>query len=166
MIILLAGGSCSGKSTFAKKFKKATTVSIDNFYIGKDNLPPNVNFDMPESVDLDEVYKTVLNLKKGQTVKIPKYSMKECKRIGEITINPKPIILVEGIFALHHPKLRKIADLKIFIDVPTEERVKRRMIRDIEKGRSALETLEYSKVVEKMHNIYVEPQKKFADLII
>jgi uridine kinase len=171
-VILVAGGSCSGKSVFANLFEHALILSMDHFYWGKSNMKPdaqgNYDFDAPESVDIDACAKAVQVLAEGKTATFPVYDMKTSERTGmqkRRADNGVRFIVVEGIFALYQP-LRDIADLKIYLDTPTEIRVARRMVRDVEKGRSNIDTLAWSITVEKNHKAFVEPTKKYADLII
>lgn len=167
MIIAICGGSCSGKTTLAMQFKDACVVSMDNFYLGKEKMTPPYNFDCPDALDLQMMTEVVKKLKDGaKTVTIPKYNMKTSQRDGTEELHSKNIIVVEGIFSLHNKELRELADLKIYLDVPREERIRRRIKRDTIKGRTALESLEWSINVERMHELYVEPQKEFADVCI
>lgn len=172
MVILICGGSCSGKSVFAKLFNNAVILEQDHFYLPKKKMKPDTegkyNYDVPESIDITECAEAAKILASGKPATIPVYDMKISDRVGTQTITPKPdtkFVVVEGIFTFH-PPLRELGDLKIFIDTPTEIRVARRMLRDEEKGRSELDTLAWSITVEKYHRLHVEPMKQFADLII
>jgi len=167
MVILICGGSCSGKSVFASLFQNAVILPQDHFYYSKSQMKSD-NYDVPESIDIAECAEAAKILSEGKSVTIPVYDMKISDRVGTQTITPKPdtkFVVVEGIFTFHEP-LRELGDLKIFIDTPTEIRVARRMLRDEEKGRSEIDTLSWSITVEKYHRQHVEPMKKFADLII
>lgn len=171
-IILVSGGSCSGKSVFAKLFKHSYVLEMDHFYYGKSQMQKqqdgSYDFDAPAAVDIIDCARTVSELVTGKPVIIPKYDMVTSERTGTQTITlPRSahFLIVEGIFAFYTP-LRDLADIKIFIDVPTEIRVARRMLRDQQKGRSDLQTLSWSITVEKNHMKYIEPMKKFADLVI
>lgn len=170
--ILVCGGSCSGKSVFARKFSHAFILEMDNFYLGKDRMKANedgtYDFDAPESVDIADVARTVTELKSGNPVTIPLYDMVTSDRTGTQTIQLKPddkFIVVPGIFAFNTP-LRELGDIKIYIDTPREIRVARRMIRDVQKGRNDIDTLSWSITVEKNHQKYIEPMKQYADLVI
>lgn len=165
MVILISGGSCSGKTTFAGLFKQATVIHMDDFYWGKSHMTTPYNFDEPEAIDIDGMADSVERLSKGLPVSIPKYSMVVSERVGTQTVKPNKNIVVEGIFVFSSPKLRKLADLSIYLEVPADERVRRRIHRDEERGRNMLQTLEHSLVVEKMHEKHVEPMKKYASLI-
>lgn len=134
----------------------------------KPQVDGSYDFDSPEAIDISECARAVRNLVSGKSVTIPKYDMKISERTGTQLIQmPKNVnfLVVEGIFAFY-PPLRELADLKIYIDVPTELRVARRMIRDEKKGRSDIQTLFWSVTVEKNHQKYIEPMKKFADIIV
>lgn len=171
LIVLIAGGSCSGKSSLAKKFVGATIVSLDDFYIGKSRMIPdkegNYNFDEPKVVDLEECVKAIRELSKGNATLVPNYDMVVSERVGTKKLFPpkNKIIIVEGIFALYSP-LKELGDLKIFIDTPIEQRVARRIVRDVGRGRSAIETIRWSINVEEAYEKYVAPTKRYADLIL
>ncbi len=171
-IILISGGSCSGKSVFARLFRHAFILEMDHFYFGKSQMKKqkdgSYNFDAPESVDIADCARAIRELVSGKSVTIPKYDMKTSERTGTQLIQmpeDAKFLIVEGIFSFYSP-LRELADLKIYIDVPTELRVARRMIRDEKKGRSDIQTLSWSITVEKNHRTYIEPMKKFADIVI
>lgn len=172
MIVLICGGSCSGKSVYAKLFKHAFILEMDHFYLGKKQMTPqpdgSFDFDAPDSVDIADCARAAQELTSGNTVTIPVYDMKISDRVGTQTIQIKPddrFIVVPGIFSFNSP-LRELGDLKIFLDTPREIRVARRMIRDVQKGRSDIDTLSWSIVVEKNHQKYIEPMKEFADLVV
>jgi len=172
MTILVCGGSCSGKSVFARMFKHAFILEMDHFYVGKDQMKPqpdgSYDFDAPESVDVADCARAVMELKTGKPVTIPVYDMVTSDRTGTQTIQLKPddtFIVIPGIFSFNSP-LREVGDLKIYVDTPREIRVARRMIRDVAKGRNDIDTLAWSITVEKNHQKYIEPMKKYADLMI
>lgn len=167
MIVAICGGSCSGKTTMALQFKDACIVSMDDFYVGKSEMKQPYNFDEPAAINLKKLTQVLQELKTGtKQVRIPRYDMKTSEPNGTQILKNKKIVIVEGIFSLFTKELRDLYDLKIFLDVPAEERVRRRIRRDVEKGRSTIETLEWSKTVESMHALYVEGQKKYADIVI
>jgi uridine kinase len=171
-IILVCGGSCSGKTVFANFFNHAFVLSMDHFYFGKKQMKKekdgSYNFDAPTSVDIKGCAKAVESLSRGDKTTIPIYDMRVSDRTGTQTLTvPKDtkFLVVEGIFSFYSP-LREIGDMNIYLDIPPEIRVARRMIRDVEKGRSDIDTLSWSITVEKNHREYIEPMKKYADLII
>jgi uridine kinase len=171
-IILICGGSCSGKTIFANFFNHAFVLSMDHFYFGKAHMKKekdgSYNFDAPTSVDIKACAQGALSLAEGKRTTIPVYDMVTSNRTGTQTLRipeKTKFLIVEGIFSFYSP-LREIGDLRIFLDIPPEIRVARRMIRDVEKGRSDIDTLSWSITVEKNHREYIEPMKKYADLII
>lgn len=126
------------------------------------------DFDAPESVNIGECARAAQSLAQGKKTTIPFYDMKLSERTGtqDIQITPHhKFIVIEGLFSFYEP-LRSLASFKVFLDTPREIRVARRMLRDQSKGRSDIETLAWSIVVEKNHVKYVEPMKKYADIII
>lgn len=170
--ILICGGSCSGKTVFANLFTHAMVLEMDHFYIAKKNMKPqpdgSLDYDAPEAVAINECAKAIEILQQGKPATIPVYDMKISDRTGTQTVQPKPddtFLVVPGIFSFHEP-IRKLADLKIYLDTPREIRVARRMIRDVAKGRNDIDTLAWSITVEKNHQKHIEPMKQFADLVI
>lgn len=167
MIIAICGGSCSGKSTMARLFRDACILSMDDFYKGKSRMQEPYNFDEPQAIDLSKLSEVLKLLKDGaKEVSVPNYNMITSEPDGTKKIVSKKLIILEGIFSLYTKELRDLCDLKIYLDVPVGERLLRRIGRDTEKGRSEAETVEWSKKVDLMHNLFVESQKKFADLVI
>lgn len=170
-IIAICGGSGSGKSTLAKKFIGAAIVSTDHFYRNLPELTPKedgtFDFDHPSSVNLEECAQACLALSKGESVTIPVYDMRSCSRVGEqiVPAPQKNIVVVEGIFAFHQP-LSDLTTLKIFIDTPIDQRMARRLRRDVERGRSTLDTIRHSLQVEESYSRYVEPMRELADLVL
>jgi uridine kinase len=171
-IVLICGGSCSGKSVFAQRFTNAFVLEMDHFYVKKSDMKPQADgsfdYDAPESVSIEECAQAVQELKTGKPVTIPVYDMKTSDRTGTQVIQLAPehkFIVVPGIFSFYSP-LRELGDLKIYIDTPREIRVARRMIRDVQKGRNDIDTLAWSITVEKSHQKYIEPTRQYADLTI
>jgi uridine kinase len=170
-IIAICGGSGSGKSTLARKFVGAAIVATDHFYKSLDKLDLNpdgtYDFDHPSAVDLEACGDACTKLADGEDVWIPVYDMVSCRRMGTQLI-PAPksgIVIVEGIFAFHNP-LNEISSLKIFIDTPVDQRMARRIKRDVERGRNTIETIKHSIHVEEAYIRYVEPLRQHADLIL
>ncbi|MCX8008732.1 MAG: hypothetical protein N3A54_03425 [Patescibacteria group bacterium] len=171
-IITVAGGSCSGKTTFVQGFKNAVVVSMDNFYKDISDLTPEAdgryNFDTPEAFDMSACKHAIECLARGEDVSIPVYDYVSCKRVGHTDVKaPKDgqIVVLEGIFALC-PPLHEFGTMRIFIETPPEIRVARRIKRDVEKGRTPQETLQWFVKVEEGHQRYIEPSKQHANLII
>lgn len=172
-IILVAGGTCSGKSEFAKWFKNALLLELDRFYLPLAKIPSDAtgvpNFDTPKSIDIAACASVVEKLSQGAEVEIPIYSYVQNDRVGTETIklgeNTK-FIIVEGLYALYSP-LRELGDIKIFLDTPSEIRVARRMIRDVErKQRPKTDILANFILAEDGYEKYVEPTKDVADLVV
>jgi len=167
MIVAICGGSCSGKSTMAMQFRNACLVQMDDFYIGKSKMKKPYNFDEPAAFDLDQFVETVQRLKDGaKTVEVPIYNMVTSEPDGMKTLENKSLIILEGTFTFYTKAIRELSDLKIYLDIPVDERVRRRIRRDVTKGRDTIQTLDWSKTVEIMHDKYVEPQKKYGDIVI
>lgn len=177
-IIGIAGGSGSGKSTFAKRIKAAfpdhvSLVSCDNYYLPHDELPleerAHLNYDAPEALEFQLMVQHLEQLKKGQVAHCPIYDFTKHTRSDAITnIEPRPIILIDGILIFHDEALRKQMDLKIYVETDADERILRRARRDmVERGRDLDSVInQYLSTVKPMHNTYVKPTKIFADIIL
>ena len=178
-IIGIAGGTGSGKTTVVKNIAKAlpphcvAVVPIDSYYNDTTNMTPEerkaINFDHPDAFDWKLLTEHVKKLKSGEAIEQPTYSYIESNRQKEtIHVEPKPVIIIEGIMALHSKKLRDIMDLKIFVDTDSDVRLIRNIRRDVvERGRTVEMVLDrYEKVLKPMHEQFIEPTKQFADLII
>ena len=178
-IIGIAGGTGSGKTTVVKNIAKAlpphcvAVVPIDSYYNDTTDMTPEerkaINFDHPDAFDWKLLTEHVKKLKSGEAIEQPTYSYIESNRQKEtIHVEPKPVIIIEGIMALHSKKLRDIMDLKIFVDTDSDVRLIRNIRRDVvERGRTVEMVLDrYEKVLKPMHEQFIEPTKQFADLII
>ena len=178
-IIGIAGGTGSGKTTVVRKISKAlpphcaAVIPLDSYYNDTTNLTPEerraINFDRPDAFDWKLLTEHIKMLKNGEAVEQPTYSYIESNRQKEtIHVEPKPVIIIEGIMALHYKKLRDMMDLKIFVDTDDDVRLIRNIRRDVvERGRTVDMVLDrYEKVLKPMHEQFIEPTKKFADLII
>ena len=177
-IIGIAGGSGSGKSTFAARIKEAfptqvSLVSCDNYYLPHDDLPleerAHLNYDAPEALEFDLMVKHLEQLKNGQAALCPVYDFTQHTRSDKVTeIKPRPIILIDGILIFHDESLRNCMDLKIYVETDADERILRRARRDmLERGRDLDSVIEqYLSTVKPMHNTYVKPTKVFADIIL
>ncbi len=179
LIIGIAGGTGSGKTTVVKKIieslPKGEVVLLpqDSYYKDSSHIPPeerqNINFDHPDAFEWSLLSKHLSMLKKGQSIEQPTYSYLTCTRLPEtIHVEPREVIIIEGILALCDKKLRSMMDLKIFVDADPDERLIRVIQRDvIERGRTAEDVMErYVKVLKPMHLQFIEPCKRYADLII
>lgn len=178
MLIGIAGGTGSGKSTFAHRLlalfpNEITVISYDNYYKPQDHLEfeerIKTNYDCPDALDTDLLVKHLRALQRGEAVDIPNYDFKVHTRKAEMTrLEPSPIIIVDGILTFHDERLREMFDIKIFTDADADERILRRLRRDVrERGRDIDGVIsQYLGTVKPMHGIYVEPTKKYADIII
>ena len=178
MLIGIAGGTGSGKSTFADRLlalfpNEITVISYDNYYKPQDHLSfeerIKTNYDCPDALDTDLLVKHLRALQKGEAVDVPNYDFKIHTRKAEMTrLVPSPIIIVDGILTFHDERLREMFDIKIFTDADADERILRRLRRDVnERGRDIDGVInQYLGTVKPMHGIYVEPTKKYADIII
>lgn len=179
LIIGIAGGTGSGKSTVVRKILEqlpAGEVAIlpqDSYYRDSSHLPLEerleINFDHPDSIEFELLIKHLKDLRKGKTIAQPIYSYLTCTRATEtIQVKPCHVIIVEGILVLTNPELRKLMDLKVFVDADADDRLIRVINRDIiERGRSVNKVLErYELTVKPMHVQFIEPTKRFADIIV
>ena len=178
-IIGIAGGTGSGKTTVVSKIVEAlppdhvAVVPLDSYYNDTTEMTEeerkNINFDHPDAFDWKLLEKQLNELRHGRAIEQPTYSYILSNRLPEtIHVEPKPVIIIEGIMALHSKKLRDIMDLKIFVDTDSDVRLIRNIRRDVvERGRTVEMVLDrYEKVLKPMHEQFIEPTKQFADLII
>ena len=177
-IIGIAGGSGSGKSTFAQRLKEAfpdqvALISCDNYYLPHDDLPlaerAELNYDAPEALEFELMVRHLGALKRGETALCPVYDFTRHTRSDAVNeILPRPIILIDGILIFHDPSLRACMDLKIYVETDADERILRRARRDIrDRGRDLDSVIhQYLSTVKPMHNTSVEPTKVFADIIL
>ncbi|MCF7832604.1 MAG: uridine kinase [Candidatus Marinimicrobia bacterium] len=179
IIIGIAGGSGSGKTSVAKALVKDMhlngTVIIEQDWYYKDlaHLPLEErmkwNFDHPDSVEFDLLIKDLNAMVNGETVEVPQYNYVTHSRTKEtLTIKPQKVIIVEGIMVLFEPTLRELLDIKLFVDTDPDIRFIRRLKRDIYMRGRAIENVidQYMQTVRPMHQTFVEPSKRFADVII
>jgi uridine kinase len=179
LVIAIAGGTGSGKTTVANVIiERVGTEHIvylphDAYYKDLKNLPEaqrtQINFDHPNSLDTEMLIEHVRELKAGLPIKRPIYDFKTHTRIDEIiNLQPHPIVIVEGILIFVESALRNLFDVKIFVDTPPDIRFIRRLERDInERGRTAISVIQqYQETVRPMHLEFVEPSKRYADVII
>ena len=179
LIIGIAGGTGSGKTTVVKqimdelKNEEVDVISQDSYYQDTTHLPyeerVKINFDHPKSIDFDLLVTHLQELKAGKTIEEPVYSFIEHNRTNETrTIHPRKVIIVEGILILTHPEVRSMFDIKIYVHADSDERLIRRLKRDInERARDLDEVLwRYQTTLKPMHQQFIEPTKEFADIII
>jgi len=179
LIIGIAGGSGSGKSTVVRKIVKhlpKNSVSViyqDSYYKDNGHLSAEerarINFDHPSAIEFNLLVKHLDMLKNGETIPMPVYSYLTCARSKEsIPVEPKDVVIVEGILIMSNPRMRDRMDIKIFVDADADDRLMRVIKRDIqERGRSFIEVLEhYEKFVKPMHLQFIEPSKRYAEIIV
>jgi uridine kinase len=178
-IIGIAGGTGSGKTTVVNKILEAipaTHVALipqDSYYKDSGHLPleerQKINFDHPDSLEFDLLVNHIRRLKEGKPVEQPRYSYLTCTRSEDtITIEPRDVVIVEGILIYTHMPLVNEIDLKVFVDADADDRLGRVIHRDMEeRGRSVMQVLErYEKTVKPMHLQFIEPSKRVADVIV
>lgn len=179
LIIGIAGGTGGGKTTVVNtivdelQHEEVAVISQDSYYQDTSNLSyderTQINFDHPQSIDFDLLVSHLKELKKGNAIEQPVYSFVEHNRTGKtLKTLPKKVMIVEGILILTNPKLRKMCDIKIYVQADSDERLIRRLKRDInERGRDIDEVLNrYQTTLKPMHQQFIEPTKEYADIII
>lgn len=179
LIIGIAGGTGSGKTTVVKKIIESlpqgevVLLPQDSYYKDSSGVPvedrQNINFDHPNAFDWPLLYDHIARLKNGRSIEQPIYSYLTCTRQKEtIHIEPRDVVIIEGILALSDEKIRSLMDLKVFVDADSDERLIRVIQRDvIERGRTAEAVMaRYTRVLKPMHLQFIEPTKRYADLII
>ena len=179
VIVGIAGGTGSGKTTVARAIydrvgkDRIEWISHDAYYRDFEGLSAeekhHINFDHPDSLETELLARHLDVLCKGSSVEVPKYDFGRYARLEETErVEPRKVIIVEGILVLAEPELRKRIDIKLFVDTPADVRFMRRLVRDIKtRGRSMESVIEqYITTVRPMHEEFVEPSKRHADLII
>jgi len=179
LIIGIAGGSGSGKTTVVKEIVKSLpkdTVAIitqDSYYYDNGNIPEEekkkINFDHPNSIEWAHLIKQLDEIKKDKEIEMPIYSYLTCGRAKEtIKVKPKRVVIVEGILVLTSAELRKRLDIIVYVDAAADDRLMRIIQRDMqERGRSLIQALtHYDKYVKPMHLQFIEPTKRYANIII
>ncbi len=179
LIIGIAGGTGCGKTTVVNQIinelpeNEVGVISQDSYYKDTSHLSfeerTKINFDHPRTIDFELLYEHLLLLKDNQVIEQPVYSFVKHNRTKDtILTQPRKVMIVEGILILTHPKLRELFDIKIFVHADSDERLIRRIKRDItERGRDVNEVLtRYQTTLKPMHQQFIEPSKEFADIII
>lgn len=179
IIIGIAGGTGSGKTTVVNKIisslpaGEVAVLPQDSYYRDLNPLPMSerakVNFDEPAAIEWELLVKHLTELKQGKTVQMPTYSYLTCSRQKEtVEVAPRDVVIVEGILVLTDPVLRNMLDVKVFVDADADDRLIRVISRDcVERGRTPQTVIDrYQDVLKPMHSMYIEPSKRFADLII
>ena len=180
IIIGIAGGTCSGKSSIASilvdEFRYTKSISIireDDYYKDQSHLPmeerAKTNYDHPLAFDFDLMYEHIQALIRGETIEKPTYDYTVHNRsnITEI-VHPSDVIIIEGLFALYTKEIRDLEDIKIFVDTPADIRFIRRLKRDVKERARTIDNItdQYLTTVKPMHDQFLEPTKQYADIII
>lgn len=179
VLILVAGGSASGKSTVVEEILEKAglddvlIIKHDDYYLDQTHLPLDVrfltNYDHPSSLDNALLYEHLIKLLEGQAIDKPTYDFVNHNRAHNVEhVEPKPIIIVEGILILENEKIRELSSMNLFVELDDDTRFIRRMLRDMrERGRS-LESIisQYEKTVKPMYHKHIKPTKRYADVII
>lgn len=178
LVVGIAGGSASGKTTVVNKVKEffgdnITVIGHDNYYKAHDDMTyeerTHLNYDHPNAFDTERMIEDVKKLKEGQTVEIPVYDYSVHNRSDRTqTVTPQRVVVLEGILLLYDAALRDLMDVKIFVDAPADERLVRRIKRDMAERERSLQSVlsQYQDTVRPMHEQFVEPTKAYADVII
>lgn len=179
IIIGIAGGTGSGKTTVVNKIinslpeGEVAVLPQDSYYKDSSEVPVEergkINFDEPAAIEWTLLVEQLRELKEGKTIQMPTYSYLTCTRQPEtVRVEPKDVVIVEGILVLTDPVLRGMLDIKVFVDAEPDERLIRVIARDcVERGRTPQMVLDrYRSVLKPMHEMYIEPSKKTADLIV
>ena len=179
IIIGIAGGTGSGKTTVVKKIVEAlpagevAVLPQDSYYKDSGHIPPEerqkINFDEPAAFEWELLISQLQELKDGHSIEVPTYSYLTCTRQPEtVPMHPRDVVIVEGILVFSDKRLRDMMDIKVFVDADADDRLIRVINRDcIERGRTPELVVErYERVLKPMHNKYIEPAKKYPDFII
>ena len=178
IVIGIAGGTGSGKTTLTRRLKErfgadVSVISHDNYYKQHDELSYQerckLNYDHPDAFDTDLMVEQVQALRRGETIACPVYDFTVHNRSGEtLLIAPTSVIVLEGILIFAEPRLRELMDIKIYVDTDADVRILRRIVRDVNKRGRSLESVvsQYLTTVKPMHEQFVEPSKRYADIIV
>lgn len=179
LIIGIAGGTGSGKTTVVNKIinnfptGEVAVLPQDSYYKDSSHIPveerSKINFDEPAAIEWSLLVEHIKELKAGRPIEMPTYSYLTCTRQKEtVKVEPREVVLVEGILVLTDPVLREMLDVKVFVDADADDRLIRVIARDcVERGRTPMMVLNrYQDILKPMHEMYLEPTKRFADLIV
>lgn len=179
LIIGIAGGTGSGKSTVVRRIIESlppgavAVMPQDSYYKDNHHIPLEtrlkMNYDEPASIEWSLLCKHLEELKQGRAIDMPTYDFLTCARMPQtVRVEPREVVVVEGILVLTDPQLRQMLDVKVFVDADADDRLIRVITRDcIERGRTPKMVIDrYVETLKPMHELYIEPAKKFADLIV
>lgn len=179
LIIGIAGGTGSGKTTVVNKIinslpaGEVAVLPQDSYYKDSSHVPveerSKINFDEPAAIEWSLLVDHIRQLKEGRSIEMPTYSYLTCTRQAEtVTVAPREVVIVEGILVLTDPVMRDMMDVKVFVDADADDRLIRVIARDcVERGRTPMMVLNrYQDVLKPMHEMYIEPSKRYADLIV
>ena len=178
MLIGIAGGTGSGKTTLTRHLKEhfgddVTVIGHDSYYKRQEGKTyeerAQVNYDHPNAFDTELLIQHLQELKAGRAIQCPVYSYADHNRTDQtVTITPTKVIIVEGILIFQNPTLREMFDIKIFVETDADERILRRCLRDVEERGRTLQSVvnQYLTTVKPMHEKYVEPSRKYADIVV
>lgn len=179
LVIGIAGGTGSGKSTVVRKIIESlppgevVVLPQDSYYKDNHHIPLEtrlkMNYDEPASIEWSLLTRQIRELKEGKDIEMPTYDFLTCARLPEtVHVRPKEVVVVEGILVLTDPELRDMLDVKVFVDADADERLIRVIRRDcVERGRTPQMVIDrYQETLKPMHELYIEPSKRYADLIV
>ena len=178
LFIGIAGGTGSGKTTLTQHLKDhfggaVTVISHDSYYKHYADMPfeerVKQNYDHPSAFDTDLLIRHLNALKNGESIQRPVYSFSDYNRTGEtVTVEPSSVIIVEGVLIFQNPALRSMFDIKIFVEADADVRILRRCLRDVEERGRTLQSVvdQYLTTVKPMHDQFVEPSRKYADIVV
>ena len=178
MVIGIAGGTGSGKTTITGQIQKrlgdeVTVITHDNYYRAHHEMTYEertlLNYDHPDAYETELLVEHLEALRRGESVEVPVYDFTTYDRTDQTTtVRPSRVIIVEGIVIFAHPELRDLMDVKVFVDADADVRILRRILRDVQERGRSLESVinQYLTTVKPMHEAFVEPSKRYADIII
>lgn len=178
MVIGIAGGTGSGKTTLTERLKAyfgddVSVVYHDNYYKAHDDMPYEerckLNYDHPDSFDTRLFLRDLRALRAGETIYSPTYDYTVHNRADKtVEVRPAKVVIVEGILIFENPDIRSLMDIKIFVDTDADVRILRRLVRDVKERGRTLDSVvdQYLTTVKPMHDAFVEPSKKYADIIV
>ncbi len=179
LVIGIAGGTGSGKTTVVKKIieslpkDEVAVLPQDSYYKNNSHIPLEerlkMNYDEPASIEWPLLCQHLMALKNGETIQMPTYDFITCSRLKEtVTVHPREVVVVEGILVLTDKTLRDMMDVKVFVDADADERLIRVILRDcVERNRTPQMVIDrYRDMLKPMHELYIEPSKRYADLIV